>query len=238
MNKNDFAKYVVLTAILSIGIALAGYAIGGGFVESKLADRYVTVKGLAEKEADADLAIWPITFNVMSNGLSDIQGQVEENRVIIKEFLLKSGFEEKSVSYAAPKIFDNEADGYSNRVQQFRYRAQSTVTVRSDKVSLVKTSMEKSGALIGKGVVMAQNWEFPTEFIYTALNEIKPSMIEEATKNARMAAEKFAMDSGSEVGKIRNATQGLFSIDNRDMNSPERKVIRVVTTVQYYLVDN
>ena len=95
-----------------------------------------------------------------------------------------------------------------------------------------------SGKLVGKGIVLAaQSWENPTEFLFTGLNDIKPAMIEEATKDARKAAGKFAKDSGSKVGKIRNASQGYFTITNRDRNSPELKKIRVVTTIQYYLVD-
>ncbi len=98
--------------------------------------------------------------------------------------------------------------------------------------------MEKSAELVGKGIVIAaQNWDTPTEFLFTSLNQIKPDMIDTATKNAREAAEKFAQDSDSRVGKIRRASQGYFSISERDRNSPDKRVVRVVTTVDYFLVD-
>ena len=226
--------------IVGAGIAVAGISIGIGFYKGRETDRYVTVKGLAEQEVNADMAIWPITFNVAENALTTLQNGIELSRKTITNFLLESGFEKENISYSAPKITDAEAEQQYGiqRQSQYRYIAQATVTTRSKNVQLVKQTMESSGTLVGKGVVLsAQSWENPTEFLFTALNDIKPQMIEEATKNAREAAEKFAKDSGSKVGKIRNATQGYFSIEDRDRNSPEVKIVRVVTTVEYFLTD-
>ena len=110
--------------------------------------------------------------------------------------------------------------------------------MRSLDVAAVKKAIEKSGDLVGQGIVLgAEQWNSRTEFLFTGLNRVKPEMIEAATMSAREAAEKFAKDSGSTVGKIRTATQGLFTITNRDENSPDLKLVRVVTTVEYYLVD-
>lgn len=225
--------------ILGICITLAGTSIGLGFYKGRATDRYVTVKGLAEREVNADLAIWPITFKVADNDLSPLQRGIDSGRDAIKAFLLESGFTDEEISFSAPSIIDTEAQQYSNRNEsKYRYIAEATVTTRTGKVGQVRRTMEESRKLIGKGVVLAaKSWENPTEFLFTNLNEIKPAMIEEATKDARRAAEKFAQDSGSKVGKIRNASQGYFSISDRDRNSPEVKKIRVVTTVQYYLVD-
>jgi hypothetical protein len=225
--------------ILGICIAIAGIGIGLGFYKGRATDRYVTVKGLAEREVNADLAIWPITFKVAENDLVSLQGGVDSGRDAIRTFLLDAGFTEDEISFSAPSIIDTEAQQYAGRNEsRYRYIAEATVTTRTARVGLVRKTMEDSGKLIGKGVALAaKSWENPTEFLFTNLNEIKPAMIEEATKDARKAAEKFAQDSGSQVGKIRNASQGYFSINDRDRNSPEVKKVRVVTTVQYYLVD-
>lgn len=225
--------------ILGICIAIAGMSIGLGFYKGRATDRYVTVKGLAEREVNADLAIWPITFKVADNDLTALQRGIDSGRDAIKTFLLESGFTEDEISFSAPSIIDTEAQQYSNRNEsKYRYIAEATVTTRTGRVGQVRKTMEESRKLIGKGVVLsAKSWENPTEFLFTDLNEIKPEMIEEATKNAREVAEKFAQDSGSKVGKIRHASQGYFSISDRDRNSPEVKQVRVVTTVQYYLVD-
>lgn len=223
--------------ILGLCIAFAGIAIGLGIYKGRSSDRYVTVKGLAEREVKADLAIWPITFRVTGNSLSALQRDIDAGRSAVTSFLRDAGFAQEAISYSVPRINDTQAFG-SSVVTPYRYVADVTVTSRSENVDLVKQTMEKSGALVGKGVALtADNWQTPTEFIYTALNTIKPEMIEEATKDARAAAEKFATDSGSLVGKIRSATQGYFSISNRDANSPDIKLIRVVTSVEFYLVD-
>jgi len=236
MNRMGLAHVV----ILGICIAVAGVSIGIGFYQGRAADRYVTVKGLAEREMDADLAVWPITFKVTENSLVLCQKEIDRSRDTITGFLEEAGFMVDQISYSAPKITDTQAERMygSESVSKYRFVAQATVTTRSKNVQLVKSTMEQSAVLVGKGIVLAeQSWQNPTEFLFTGLNDIKPEMIEEATKNAREAAEKFAMDSESKIGKIRNASQGYFSITDRDQNSPDVKRIRVVTTVQYYLVD-
>ena len=126
---------------------------------------------------------------------------------------------------------------WSRTQSPFRYVALATVTVQSKDVALVKKSMEQAGTLVASGVMLAQDWENRPQFLFTGLNAVKPAMIEEATVAAREAAVKFAKDSGSRIGKIRTASQGLFSVNDRDPSSPERKVVRVVTTVEYFLED-
>ncbi len=231
---------IAAALIIAVGLALAGTAIGVGFFFSRGTDRYVTVKGLAEREVDADLAVWPITFRVSDNSLTTLQDKIDKDRNSVTEFLLECGFDRSEISYAAPKITDTRTEQRysSGNAPEERYIANTTITVRSTEVPQVKESMEDTVSLVGSGVMIsAENWQTPTEFLYTSLNDIKPDMIETATINARRAAEKFAQDSGSKVGKIRTATQGYFSISDRDRNSPDKKVVRVVTTVKYFLID-
>jgi len=230
----------ILGLSIGLGILFAGLFISNALYKSRVADRYVTVKGLAEKEMDADLAIWPITYKDAGNDLLALQKSIDEKRGLISDFLIEKGFKEEDINHSAPKITDTYAEGYygNQQLQGPRYRIQKTVTLRSSNVELVKQTMEKSGELVAKGIAMSENWENRTEFLFTNLNQIKPEMIREATINAREAAETFAEDSGSKIGKIRKATQGFFSINDRDANSPDRKIIRVVTTMEYYLVDN
>jgi hypothetical protein len=231
-------KHTVTTAlIIALGIAIAGISVGMGFYKGRSADRYVNVKGLAEREVRADLAIWPITCRVTSNDLTTLHQGIDASKLAVTRFLAEAQFPEGDISFSVPRINDTQSLGANER-PLYRYIADVTITVRSKDIDLVKKTMQQSGKLIGKGVVLAaDNWQTPTEFLYTGLNAIKPEMIEEATKDARRAAEKFARDSGSEVGKIRTATQGYFSITDRDRNSPEIKQVRVVTTVEYFLVD-
>ncbi len=230
----------IAALIIALGMLLGGAAVGTGFYFSRNTDRFVTVKGLAEREVDADLAIWPITFRVTGDELDKLQEEIGMKRGIVTGFLREAGFSADEISSSAPKINDTRTDDRYRHgtLPEKRYIANTTITIRSANVPLVKKTMESAATLVGRGVaIAAENWETPTEFLFMGLNSIKPEMIEEATKNAREAAEKFALDSGSKVGKIRRATQGYFSITDRDRNSPDKKQVRVVTTVEYFLVD-
>jgi len=233
-------KAAILGISIGLGILIAGISISGALYKTRIADRYVSVKGLAEKEVAADLAIWPITYKDGGNDLLQLQKLVDTNREIIANFLIEKGFKAEDISHSSPLITDTWAENYyGNQASRGpRYLIQKTVTLRSSDVQRVKQTMEKSGELVAKGIVLSQNWENRTEFLFTNLNAIKPDMIREATVNARQAAEKFAEDSGSKIGKIRTGSQGLFSISDRDANSPDRKIVRVVTNLEYYLVDN
>lgn len=233
-------KAILFGLSIGLGILIAGIFIANALQKSRIADRYVTVKGLAEREMDADLAIWPITYKDAGNDLLALQKSIDEKRGLIVKFLIEKGFNKEDINHSLPKITDTYTEGYygNQQVQGPRYRIQKTVTLRSSNVAMVKETMEKSGELVLKGIALSENWENRTEFLFTNLNSIKPEMIREATVNAREAAETFAEDSGSKIGKIRKATQGFFSINDRDANSPDRKIIRVVTTMEYYLVDN
>ena len=239
MERNSFWSYAVLGIAIGLGICVAGLSLSHAMFEIRASQRVVTVRGLAEREVDADLAIWPLTFTISTNELGDLQRQIDAKRAAIRAFLVAAGFEAAEISESPPRIRDTQTEYYGREGgPKFRFVAQSTMTLRTNKVALVKATMEKTGDLVGQGIVLSgEDYGRSTQFLYTALNDIKPPMIEEATKNARAAAEKFALDSGSRVGKIRSATQGLFSIGDRDMNSPDRKNVRVVTTVEYYLKD-
>jgi hypothetical protein len=235
MEKTNFWGSLALGVSVSVGIAIAGLSMSYAFMRARKADRIVTVKGLAERNVNADMAVWPMGFKEAGNDLAELNTTLNEKREIITRFLLDSGFKESELSLSPPSIRDYQAEPVSGdrAAPKYRYSAHQTVSVCTDKVDLVKQTMEKSGDLVGRGVVLVS--ERGTEFLFTGLNEIKPAMIAEATQNARKAAEQFAEDSGSRVGKIRNARQGLFTINVRDRNSPEYKVVRVVTTVEYFI---
>ncbi len=238
MEKPSALPASILGLCIGLGLAVAGFAVGHGLYASRVADRSVSVRGLAEREVDADLAIWPVTFKEAGNDLAQLQRNIDTKRETIARFLESAGFKRPEISYSASKINDTQAEAYGGQLQpKFRYVAQATVTLRSNDVALVKKTIEQSGQLVAQGIALAENWENRTQYLFTGLNTIKPEMIEAATKSAREAAEKFATDSGSKVGKIKSASQGLFEISDRDANSPDRKLVRVVTRVDYFLID-
>lgn len=230
---------LVPAALLAVGIAAAGWFIGDGLFEARATDRYVTVRGLSERDVAADLVIWPIVFTVTSDDLSTLQRQVNANTGTVREFLAEVGLDAAEVGVSAPRVTDREAQGYASPDRALdRYVAETTLTVRTGRIDVARRAMEQSGELVGRGVAVIRSYELQTQYLFTGLESVKPEMIAEATRDARQAAEQFAQDSGARVGSIRNAQQGYFSIDDRDPFSPEFKKVRVVTTVQFFLVDD
>jgi uncharacterized protein len=234
----SIAPAAVLGLLLAIGMALGGYFVGFGLLRARSADRYVTVKGLAEREVPADLVLWPVVFSATADDLSTLQQRVDEGASKVVKFL-SGDFTTAEISVSAPRITDREAQGgYQPGRQLQRYVAEATVTVRTGRIDVAKAAMARSGELVKEGVALIRSYEYNTQYLFTKLESIKPEMIAAATHDARRAAEQFAEDSGSRVGGIRNAQQGFFAIEDRDPFSPEFKKIRVVTNVQYFLVDD
>ena len=201
-------------------------------------ERSVTVKGLSEREYPADIVLWPIQFTETINKLETLYNSIDKSKNIIKKFLIESGVKESEITLSSPAITDKSAQNYGGDLATFRFTSTQTVTVYSTEVDLVRTLMNKLSELGKKGIVFSGGqYQNRTEFIFSKLNSIKPEMIQEATTKAREVAQKFAEDSNSELGKIKKAYQGQFSIYSRDKNNPHIKKIRVVSTVEYYLSD-
>ncbi len=225
----------IIGGLLALGLIISSALVGNSISNFKKADRAVTVKGLAEREVKANLALWPISFSVSANSLDSLQSQLTVAEGKIHAFLQRYGFSKEDISSAPSQVIDNWADRYNQNTPKERYRAQAVVVVRTKQVDLVKDTMIKTGELVKEGVLLTPSYEHRTEFLFTDLNAIKPEMIAEATQDARRAAMQFAEDSGSKVGSIRSATQGYFSVSDLDNYTPDIKNVRVVTTVEYYL---
>ncbi len=237
MEKNGkFGSFTSGVFILSAFSAL-GYLLGSAAIKFKEYERTVNVKGLSEREYEADIVIWPIQFTEANNDLEKLYSSIEASTSKIKAFLEKKGIVADEITLSTPAITDKSAQKWGNNTKaEFRYTAVQTVTVYSKNVNAVR-SMMSSLSELGKGgiVFSGGNYQTKTEYIFKKLNDVKPEMIEEATKKAREVAMKFAQDSQSKLGKIKRASQGQFSIKPRDTNNPHIKKVRVVSTVEYYL---
>ncbi|GAB3654389.1 SIMPL domain-containing protein [Echinicola sediminis] len=236
MEKLDWIK----TALLAVAVIVSGYFIGDMHRRAKVYERYVEAKGLSEREVEANLAVWPIEITLAGNELQDLNEKLDGQKKEVKAFFEDMGFDQEEVSIGATNIVDSKAQFYGDgdRNREFRYIAKSEITIRTKEIEKIKKSLAASLDLTSKGIVIgAKNSWRPIEYIYTQLNDIKPEMVEESTKKAKEVAEKFAQDSGSKVGKIKSARQGLFTISDRDPNTPEIKTVRVVSTIEYLLED-
>ncbi|MEQ8966271.1 MAG: SIMPL domain-containing protein [Azospirillaceae bacterium] len=237
---------VAAALVLALGIAAAGWFAARGLVELRAGDRYVTVKGIAEREVRADLAIWPLRFVATADALGEAQAKIDADTATIRAFLEARGLAGEAVTTEPPSVIDRLAQPYQSGPIDSRFIVNGGVTVRSTDVDAVDAASREVGALVESGVILAgdggPNAGTPA-YLFTGLSAVKPEMIAEATANARRGAEQFAADSGSRVGGIRTANQGLFQILARD-DAPGLwearqidKTVRVVSTIEYRLVD-
>lgn len=225
-------------AILAVSIAFLGLCIKWGIDDFANKDRNVTVKGLAEKEVEADKVTWPIPTKELGNDLPELYQRINITTSKVKAFLKQHGIKDNEINVNAPVVIDLNADQYSNNNRGFRYNITSTITVTSQNVKLVRSIMAKQGELLKQGVaVLDGGYENRITYEYVGFKKMKPQMMQEAIKNAEATAQEFATNSNSKLNKITRADQGQFSIDDRDANTPYIKKVRVVTTITYSLKD-
>ncbi len=224
--------------ILAAGIAAAGFFIKQGCDTFSYKDRVVTVRGLAEREVKANNVTWPVVYQCAAHDLYTIYQDITNKSTAIVNFLKNNGIQESEIEIIAPSVSDNNANGYSTTAALYRYTVNGVIVVTSENVDLVTSLIKRQSELLKEGIaVVSGNWQNPITYNYTDLNSIKPAMIAEATANARQSAKKFAEDSESALGKIKTASQGQFTIEDRDPYTPYLKKVRVVTTITYYVED-
>lgn len=227
---------IIEASILALGFCFIGLMLYMGIDSFKDKDRVVSVKGLAEMEVPANKITWPLMYKDLGDDPLTLYNNINTKNKAIVAFLKSNGITQEEISIAAPEILDMKAERYTANAPEYRYNATSVITVTSTDVAKVRKLMSEQTELLKQGIaITGGDYRYNVTYEFTGLNEIKPAMIEEATRNARVAAEKFAKDSDSKLGKIRDAYQGQFTITDRDSNTPYIKNVRVVTTVNYYL---
>jgi hypothetical protein len=237
----------VAAGLVALGLIVAGGLVGRGFTNARLDDRFVSVKGVSEREVKADLALWPIQFSSADEDLARAQARNEAGIRRTLGFLAAQGLDTSSAQLQSPQVTDRQANPYQPRGEGARFIVSQSLILRSTEPDRVLAASQRIGELVASGVVLSSGPEYggPSgpSFLFTKLNDIKPEMIAEATARAREAAEQFARDARSRLGGIRRASQGVFVILPRDQapgvseESQLMKTVRVVTSVDYYLRD-
>lgn len=231
---NEKIKLAVISAVVILSSTILAF----GMTKILHTERTVSVRGLAEKEVDADMAVWHLSFSTGSNDLQELQKSIIEKTTKVENFLTDHTLTTNDYTILAPEINDATVNLYSDpEKRMYNYIGKQTILIRSENVQAVKQAAEDTLELLGKGVSLDSNYDNKVQYYFDSLNKIKPEMIADATENARKAAEQFAHDSGSKVGKIKTATQGLFSIEDAAPGLEYKKNVRVVTTVVYNLID-
>jgi uncharacterized protein len=224
---------VLSAALIAIGLTTAGYFVGQGISERGAGRRIISVKGLSEREVPASVATWTVGYSANGNELGEINKKLAESTKAVIAFLKEAGFAETDMAVQPPSVQDTSMEPREKDIPPppERYKASQSVLLRTAKVDLIKPALASASNLMVSGVLLSGKSE--PSYIFDELNTIKPGMIQEATKNARIAAEQFARDAQTALGKLRNASQGWFKIDDRDAATPERKIVRVVVDVEY-----
>ena len=246
-DRRDRGELVVLGFLVALGLIIGGWLLGSQIKATRLSDRYVTVRGLVERQVKSDLAIWPLSFKEAGDDLAAVYARTDTDKNAILQFLSQQGIKQEGIELGQLRVVDTQAQEYGGTRAPHRYIVEQQITVRTARVDQVAAAAQKSMQLVQKGIVLSSDRGQGLAYKFTGLNAIKPDMITEATRNARAAADRFAADSGSDVGTIRQANQGVFSITAADQDSEGgegymgggeqsiMKTVRVVTTVQYYL---
>jgi hypothetical protein len=236
-------EYLVCALILGVGITVSGWQVGQGIIHLRTGDRYVTVKGVSERDVTADVALWPIRFVSTDDDLRKAQMRIKESKEVVLGFLKRQSIPADAAQVKRLDVTDVLANPYRSGETRSRYIISQTLMVRSADPALIHKASQAIGELIDAGVVLSSMGgpaDGPT-YLFTGLNRIKPEMIAEATASGREAAEQFARDSGNNVAGIRQANQGVFVILPRDRapgimeESEINKTVRVVSTIEYYL---
>lgn len=225
---------LAVASVLALGLVAGGYLMGDGLLRAKMADRSVTVRGLAEREVMADLATWTISYSATEANLASAQASVDRDTVQLTQFFKELGFPADALQPVAVNVSSYTDNGIP------RFTVRQRMSLRTKDIERAQDAVRRQFELVRRGVLLEEGSGM--SFTFTGLNAIKPEMVAEATRDARAAAEQFAEDSGADVGTIRSATQGYFSIESRDgdgggwgvADTPFKKV-RVVTTVDFLL---
>lgn len=231
--------------VLSAGIAVSGWFVGHGFYQGRETDSFVTVKGVAERSVSADTALWPLTFVATNDDLVVAQESINQYKQKVLAFLKRHTIAADNVAVNALEVNDLLANPYRNGPTSSRYIISMTLMINSKEPEVIKETSQRLEELVEVGVVLSsdRNPQGGPTYLFTGLNNIKPEMIAEATASARQAAEQFAKDSGSHIGAIRKANQGVFEIlpfeqiSGTSQESQINKNVRVVSTIEYYIGD-
>tara|TARA_R110002096_G_scaffold280832_1_gene474973 strand:- start:32 stop:751 length:720 start_codon:yes stop_codon:yes gene_type:complete len=226
--------WLASAGLLTVGLIIGGYLLGNGLLRAKMADRSVTVRGLAEREVTADLATWTIAYSAQSTDLQSAQTDIDRDTDAITAFFKELGFQADALKPTGANVNQYSSNGVP------QYTIRQRLSLRTNDIDKAQAAVARQFDLVRRGVVLEDGSGM--SYTFTKLDEIKPEMVAAATKDARKSAEQFAEDSGTDVGGIKSATQGYFSIDSRDgdaggygvTDTPYKKV-RVVTTVNFYL---
>lgn len=250
MENKSAAKSIILGFSLLLGFFLLGFFIFKGLKTFSDKDRVVTVKGLAEMNMTATSATITLQFGFSGDNLQDIIKQTENKKNAIIGYLKSIGYDENDITIKNIGVTDRKKyheyqwkNGQQVEVKIDRYTIVQNLSVQSKDV---ETTEDKTAQMKLDLVCKDLTSNIDTDYSFPELNSIKPQLIAESTKNARIAGEQFANDSQAKLGKIKTASQGQITIagkyyyyDNEELDEkpkePYIQKVRVVSTIVFFL---
>jgi len=223
---------ILSATVIAVAVVILGAFLYAGIVHFSDKDRAVTVKGLSTRDVEADFAVWPIDYSLSGDDLVQLYADLSALNGTVRKFLLGKGFDDADINQGTISVSDNWESYYGSRPKN-HYTLHTSVVVSTKNVELVRNCNGSQSELLSRGIILNTN-EWRLNYDFNGLNELKPVMVEEATKNARAVAQKFADDAECNLGSILSASQGQFSVES-DSYQPWIKHVRVVTTVTYQL---
>ena len=224
---------IIVAGIVAFGLLLLGLCLKGGIDNFTNKDRRVTVKGLAEREVDADKVVWTLTLEESADELNPMFTRLNQQVDVIKNFLKEKGIDGKGdVQVTTFSVNDNLSNVWGDEKPRYHYTVRRSVVVSSNDTHFISDLRTQTDELIDRGIIVESD---NAEYEYTQFQKLKPEMMAEAIANAETTAKQFAENSHSRINKIVEAGQGEFSIDDADI--PYKKKVRVVSTITYSLKD-
>ena len=241
MSSSNQGGHFFLGVFLAVGLALCGYFVGQTMYNAKVAVNTAEAKGLAERRVKADRANWDIIHTVTGSKKEEIPSLytlAETHQKTIINLLKEHGFEDNEIDIGVLDYRYQEFRDEDQKLVDQTHQLIGTISVETQKVEKVNQARTTVSKLIAQGIDIENR---VPRYRFTKLNDIKPDMLREATKNARIAASEFAENAGAKVGSIRSARQGNFFIsDAGEEYGDTRKIekdVRVVTTIDFYLTE-
>ncbi len=240
---STFFARVLPAILIAAGVGVSGWFVGQGLESFRQAERFITIKGLAEQDVKSDFAIWNLTFRRAGSEYQEVRQELANDRQAVVDFLVSQGFEPDEIETRSMRITDLLAREFGQQDVALRYTGEGSVVVRSARVDLVDSVASNIDPLIEQGVPMSQDGfagGAPRYFL-RGFNDVKPLLLQEAVNNAREQADKFAADAGAQLGALRRADQGIIRIldddgsDGYTSGMTIGKRLRVVSTFEYLL---
>ncbi len=209
---NNYAKAGLFLALgLVIAAIIMAYNFRAAKKHSDMIHQTIRVKGFAAKSITSDFAIWSANLSVRANSLNEAYDKLERHRKVVEAYLAKENIKPEAIDVSQVRVSTNykvNNNGYSTN-EILDYTLNQSISLESTQLELITNIAKDITSLIRQGINLSS---YSPQYLYTKIEDLKIEMLAEAAKNAKMRAENLAINTGSKVGPLTYASQGVFQI--------------------------